>query len=181
MVTLDSRINVGGKLLTNYLKEIVSFRQLNVMDDARLVNELKEALCYCSPVFDRDMKLTFGSERQRKHWLLPDFVHSFHGRECDPTEAQNEQEQALELGLEMISVPEVLFHPSDVGLDQAGVAEAIVQAVNSCPEALHGALLENILLVGGNTKFRNFQTRVEQDLRPLVSADLAIRTHVPKE
>lgn len=172
---------MGGKLLTNYLKEIVSFRQLNVMDDAPLVNELKEALCFCSTAFDRDMKRTFGTERQRTHWLLPDFVQSFHGRECDLLDAQNEQEQTLELGLEMISVPEVLFHPSDIGLDQAGVAEAIMQAVNACPEALHGALLENILLVGGNTKFRNFQTRVELDLQPLVPAELAIRTHAPKE
>lgn len=27
------RLNVGGKLLTNYLKEIVSYRQWNMMDE----------------------------------------------------------------------------------------------------------------------------------------------------
>lgn len=35
----------------------------------------------------------------------------------------------LMLDVERFSTPEVLFHPSDIGIKQAGVAEAIVQAV----------------------------------------------------
>ena len=27
------RLNVGGKLLTNYLKEVISYRQWNMMDE----------------------------------------------------------------------------------------------------------------------------------------------------
>lgn len=33
------------------------------------------------------------------------------------------------LDVERFSVPEVLFHPSDIDIKQAGVPEAIVQAV----------------------------------------------------
>ena len=50
------RVDVGGKLLTNYLKDIVSFRQWNVMDDTPVINELKEGLCYCSMEFGNDLK-----------------------------------------------------------------------------------------------------------------------------
>ena len=45
------RVNVGGKLLTNYLKEVISYRAWNMMDETHLVNEVKEALCYCSMDF----------------------------------------------------------------------------------------------------------------------------------
>lgn len=34
------RINVGGKKLTNYLKDVISFRQLNVMDETYVINQV---------------------------------------------------------------------------------------------------------------------------------------------
>ena len=40
------RVNMGGKALTNYLKEIVSYRQWNMMDETYLINHVKERLCY---------------------------------------------------------------------------------------------------------------------------------------
>lgn len=180
------RINVGGKLLTNYLKETVSFRQWDVMDDTRVINELKEALCYCSLDFQGEMRKYHGSRTERKHWVLPDFVNSFTGTLRDDRRGETQHnydkdEQALELGVELITVPEVLFNPSDIGLGQAGVAEAIHQAVMACPEELHGALYANILLVGGNTKFVNFQERLEIELRPLVPMEYELGIHVPTE
>ena len=36
------RIQIGGKLLTNFLKEIVSYRQYNMMDETFLINDIKE-------------------------------------------------------------------------------------------------------------------------------------------
>ncbi|KAG7385270.1 Actin- protein 6 [Phytophthora boehmeriae] len=185
------RINVGGKLLTNYLKEIVSFRQWNVMDDTPVINELKEALCYCSTDFDNDLRRYHTDRRQRKHWVLPDFVHSFEGRvreqesEKPSTEPQpmsiDDNAQALEMGVEMITVPEVLFHPSDIDIHQAGIAETIVHAVEACPVELSCAFYANILLVGGNTNFKNFRQRLEQDLRPLVPDEFEIGLHTPPE
>lgn len=185
------RVNVGGKLLTNYLKEIVSFRQFNVQDDTRVVNAAKEALCYCALDFPAEMTALHSTPRDRRtRWVLPDYVHSFDGRVSRIVDTAvdsrmvsriDDDEQVLELGLERIAVPEVLFHPSDIGLDQAGVAEAIHQAVQACPEELHSVLYANVLLVGGNTKFPNFRTRLEQELRPLVPAELELALHVPPE
>lgn len=45
---------------------------------------------------------------------------------------------------------QVLFHPSDIGLNQAGVAEAVVQAVQAVHPALHPLLYNNIILTGGS-------------------------------
>jgi actin-related protein 6 len=49
------RVNVGGKLLTNYLKEVISYRQWNFMDEFLLVNEVKERLCFVSQDFEADL------------------------------------------------------------------------------------------------------------------------------
>ena len=40
------RLTVGGKLLTNYLKELSSLRHYNMMEETYLLNEIKEAVSY---------------------------------------------------------------------------------------------------------------------------------------
>ena len=40
------RIDVGGKVLTNHLKELVSFSQVNVTEDTWLCNVIKERCCF---------------------------------------------------------------------------------------------------------------------------------------
>lgn len=49
------RLNVGGKHMTNYLKEVVSYRQLMVMDETYVINQVKEDLCFVSTDFKNDM------------------------------------------------------------------------------------------------------------------------------
>jgi actin-related protein 6 len=51
------RIDVGGKLLTNQLKELVSYRQWNMMDETYVMDEVKECCCYVSTDFKRDLEL----------------------------------------------------------------------------------------------------------------------------
>jgi actin-related protein 6 len=53
----QNRINVGGKHLTNYLKEVISYRQLMVMDETYVINQVKEELCFVSTDFDNDIKI----------------------------------------------------------------------------------------------------------------------------
>lgn len=75
-----------------------------------------------------------------------------------------------EFGLtnERFLVPEMMFRPADLGLNQAGLAECIVRAISSCLSHLHPVLYESIILTGGSTLFPHFATRLEMELRPLV-------------
>lgn len=45
-------------------------------------------------------------------------------------------EQILRLANERFAVPEMLFHPSDIGIQEMGIAEAIVHSIQSLPEGL---------------------------------------------
>jgi len=49
------RIDVGGKILTNLLKEIISYREYNMMDETLLVSQIKEATCRISLNLEEDL------------------------------------------------------------------------------------------------------------------------------
>lgn len=224
------RVNVGGKVLTNYLKELVSYRQLNMMDETYLIDTIKEALCFVSADVRKDLAAVArqGPKRWplRAEFVLPDGVHNLKGHvrappgtappqqgvqqqpgeaappgaqapgqqgaptqaaapvATSPTGSQPQggpqrpgrpsapgglpQEQVLQLVNERFMVPELLFHPGDVGLPQAGLPEALVQAVSACHCAVQPLLYSNILLTGGCTKFPGFMERFAAELRALV-------------
>lgn len=52
------RMDLGGKALTNYLKELVSYRAINVMDETLLIDHAKEQLCFVSLDVKRDLSLS---------------------------------------------------------------------------------------------------------------------------
>ena len=43
-------------------------------------------------------------------------------------------EQILRLANERFAVPEMLFHPADIGIQELGIPEAIVDSIQSLPE-----------------------------------------------
>ncbi|XP_053621510.1 actin-related protein 6 [Plodia interpunctella] len=165
------RIDVGGKVLTNHLKEILSYRQLNVMDETYVINQVKEDSCFVSENFVEDMVLARKKVPENtiiRDYVLPDYTSLRRGylREIVKPSEELEQ-QTLRLNNERFSIPELLFHPSDVGIPQMGIPEAIIHAIDACPEENKENLLENIVLYGGNTLFPGFRDRVYNEVRSL--------------
>ncbi|KAI7818727.1 actin family [Gamsiella multidivaricata] len=195
------RINVGGKLLTNHLKEIISFRYWNMMDETHLVNEVKEACCYVSDNFWEELDICKKSPRANKilqHYVLPDYSMQQtgyikgKGKAKKPKKRKNEDdmavdndkngdEQILTMNNERFTVPEILFNPSDIGMEQAGIPEAIVDAISACDEEIQGMLYANVVLIGGNAKLPGFKERVTHDLRQFVPSEYEVRVGVDKD
>ncbi|PAV85131.1 hypothetical protein WR25_04545 isoform A [Diploscapter pachys] len=164
------RINVGGKVLTNQLKEWISYRELNVMEETFVVNECKEDACFVSMDFNRDIEITMkrGPENTTKRsYVLPDFVASQRGHLAKPGEDLSGK-QCLTMNIERFTLPEAVFNPSDIGIDQMGVVDGVLESLNRCPENLRPRLAENIVVVGGSSKFPGFLERFQRDLRSLL-------------
>ncbi|RKP05678.1 actin family [Thamnocephalis sphaerospora] len=171
------RLGVGGKLLTNHLKEMISFRQWNMMDETYLVNQVKEACCYVAQDVYADLEICRGAPRANtviQAYVLPDFSKRMQGY-------VRTIRQVLWMNNERFTVPEVLFYPSDLGMPQAGVAELILQAVQATPEALHPLLYANIVLTGGNARLPGFRSRLLAELRRLVPAEYPVRIGLPDD
>ncbi|GMH18963.1 hypothetical protein Nepgr_020804 [Nepenthes gracilis] len=207
------RLDLGGKALTNFLKELVSYRAINVMDETLIMDDVKEKLCSVSLDVPRDLQIARKSGKDnlfRCTYVLPDGVTHTKGFVKDMDEAQRyvtlydeaispkavaeekiEQTNVMgkyedrrridltknefNLTNERFLVPEMIFRPADLGMNEAGLAECVVRSINSCNPLLHPVLYESIILTGGSTLFPRFAERLERELRPLVPDDYRVK------
>ena len=76
-----------------------------------------------------------------REFVLPDGVTNLRGfvrdaakaEEREMANASKSKEQVLAVNSERFMVPEVLFHPTDIGLQQSGLAEAIANVQTPSP------------------------------------------------
>ena len=181
------RLDIGGKLLTNYMKELVSIRHYNMLDEIHLMNEVKESICYVSQNFKQDLQSTWkGLSTGRKKgsnkatdlvvdYVLPDYNAHKKGfmRPHDPSLTTKMRkmnslagagndivEDYMTLGNERFTVPELLFSPGDIGMKEEGISGTVLQSLSGLPPGLWPAMLANILVIGGNSKMEGFMQRL---------------------
>ena len=186
------RIDLGGKLFTNYLKEVVSYRQLNVMDETYVMNQVKEDACFVSQNFYLDMEIAKrrgAANTIVREYVLPNFSTQRRGfvreqvtKSSSLLQQQQQQtdEQSLRLANERFSIPEILFHPSNIGIEQMGIPEAITLSVSLTPREMHPHLYTNIVVTGGSALFPGFQARLIEEVRKLVPDDYGVNVTVPE-
>ncbi|PCH39816.1 actin-like protein ARP6 [Wolfiporia cocos MD-104 SS10] len=178
------RLDVGGKLLTNQLKELASFRQWNMMDETHIINDIKESCCYVATDLKKDMETTRTDPKRNpivQEYILPDFSINRSGRIRQAGEALPEAAQVMYMNNERFTVPEIIFRPDDIGLEQLGVASAVASSVALLPEDLQGMFWAHIGLIGGNAKFPGFCERLHNELRSLAPNDCEVSIYLSNE
>ncbi|RZC42603.1 actin-related protein 6 [Asbolus verrucosus] len=180
------RINVGGKLLTNHLKDIISYRQYHVMEETFVINQVKEDTCYVSQDFKSDLKaaeLPSSKNHIIRNYVLPDFNNIRRGyiQDADKKDEIAENCQILRLNNERFTVPEILFHPSDIGIKSIGISEAVVKSIFSCPQYYQKDLAKNIVCIGGSTKFVGFRDRLYNEIRSMIPASWEVNVYQPDD
>ncbi|XP_050415648.1 actin-related protein 5 [Patella vulgata] len=70
----------------------------------------------------------------------------------------------LHLAVEKIRVPEILFQPSMVGIEQAGIAESMDYVLKKYQPEDQNKLVKCVFLTGGNSNIPNFKERMEKEL-----------------
>ncbi|PBK97242.1 Actin/actin-like protein [Armillaria gallica] len=162
------RLDIGGKLLTNHLKELISFRQWNMMDQTHITNHVKESCCYVSTHFSRDLEACRA---------MPNSIMREYALAEQRLRLPGDTGQVLVMNNERFSVPEIIFRPDDIGLNQLGLAGTVAASIALLPEDLQPMFWANITLIGGNTKFPGFRDRLLADLRPLAPVEWDIEVH----
>ena len=116
------------------------------------------------------------TEDQAKQRILKQRQEERHRQEQEEMERQ-----ALPFSVERFAIPEVLFRPADIGIQQLGIAEAIVQSIEACDAIYRPALYQNIVLTGGNVNIVHMKERLEKELRSLAPANVTVRVYLPEE
>lgn len=197
------RLDVGGKLLTNYLTRLLSLRHYDMRNDTYIVNDIKEKTCYVSLDFkddlDKTWKGTRGERREAymtgagiaKDYVLPNFHTRTQGivRDYDPTLTAKQRklahatsnEDVLTLRNERFVIPEILFSPSDIGMQAPGLADLVCQSLQALPVGLWPGLLANIYVVGGNAQFDGFIQRLQREIIIRVPDECNVRVARPMD
>ncbi|KAI8075401.1 uncharacterized protein B0P05DRAFT_580053 [Gilbertella persicaria] len=91
----------------------------------------------------------------------------------DPTDM--EQSYQLHVNIERMRVPEVLFQPSIIGLDQAGLIETVNDIVKTFDTSQRPALIENIFLTGGFSQLPGLSDRIHVALQSISPVNTRIK------
>lgn len=143
-------IAFGGKDIESALAKLLDEKGCRIPDasKAKTIREIKELLCYVSLDYEEE---------------LARFASGNIGEE--PYRTTNGD--AIALGSARFSLLEAMFNP-ELGLLSKGIHEEVANMLNQvdCPNK-RWDMLVNVLVTGGNTKFRGFRERMERELYAL--------------
>ena len=176
----------------------MSLRQYDMADEFYLVDQVKEQTCYVSTRFVDELArctkaagsggarsgkevFDYRGERMRKLFVLPDFQRIMRGFVKEDDAMEELGEQILTMETERFAVPEVLFHPSDIGMNQAGICEAMNQCIAELSDVELGLCVSNVVLTGGNARLPQFRERFHAEIRSIVPDIFKLETHLPEE
>jgi actin, other eukaryote len=127
-----SRLDLAGRDLTDCLVRLLMERghTFTTTSEREIVRDIKEKLCYVANDFQQELARSVDSNVMEKNYQLPDG-------------------QMISVGNERFRCPEVLFTPSMIGREQAGISHMIYDTIMKCDMDVRKELYGNIVLSGG--------------------------------
>jgi len=89
--------------------------------------------------------------------------------------------QVITIGSERFRCAEVLFKPSLIGLEQAGIHQTTYDSIMKCDVDIRKDLYGNTVLSGGTTMFEGIADRMTKEITALAPASMKIKIVAPPE
>lgn len=156
------RTDIAGRDITKFLKFLMRKEglTLNTTAEFEVIKKLKEQACYVTKTPNRALDdLASSGDSERMTYTLPD-GHS------------------VELGTSCrIKAPEILFRPDLIGSESEGIHEVLVNSIAKSDLELRKVFLENIVLSGGSTLFKDFGRRLLNEVEKAVPKNSHVRIY----
>ena len=158
------RSDVAGCDHTDYMIKLMQESGYSFVTTAEreVVRHIKETLTYVALDFDAEMKKYEESSEGEKMYELPD------GR-------------TLKVANQRFRCPEVLFDPSLIGKEAAGVHETTYNTIMKCDVDIRKDLYGNIVMSGGSTMYPGIQARLTKEMVALAPPTMKIKVVAPPE
>lgn len=158
-----TRLDIGGKDITSYLRNLLlESRQFtrNFPEGYNVAEDIKVKLCFVAQVPHPEQSKR--SESLPKEYELPD------GHRIRIAEA-------------LYQAPEILFTPSNIGKNSAGIHKMTATSIKKCDPSIRGMLYGNVLLAGGSSLFPGLDERLFKGLESQVPQGVPIKVMAPPD
>lgn len=155
------RVDIAGRDVTEHLQLLLrkGGYHFHTTAEKEVVRMIKEKMCYVAINPTKEEKDTGG---KCDDFVLPDG-------------------NIVKLGTERFRAPEILFNPELIGQEYAGIHQVVADSINRADLDLRKSLYANVVLSGGSTLYKDFGTRLLNEIRKLAVKDIKIKIYAPPE
>mmetsp|Transcript_110069 Transcript_110069/g.320479 ORF Transcript_110069/g.320479 Transcript_110069/m.320479 type:complete len:439 (-) Transcript_110069:336-1652(-) len=150
-------IPLAGRDITNFVQQLQRDRKEPIpsQESLEVAKRTKEMHCYVCP----DLVKEYG-----KYDKNPDkYIREYNGT------TKQGKSFSCEVGYERFLGPEIFFNPEILSSDFiTPLPEVVDQSIQACPIDVRRGLYTNIVLSGGSTMFKDFDRRLNRDIKKRV-------------